>query len=210
MKRVLVAVTLMVVLGLQGVTPVDASDWSRVVKRLQASTVAVSCSLHAQNTCTAFSINSDQGLYMTAAHCVPGSYASEGEPADEPRIDGQPLTVLYLSQELDLAIVQAKTKRPALAPRLTPLLVGNELGAYGYGYGGKAPLFRTATVSVFLPDELGNEWMMFDSALIGGMSGGPIVDRDGRVVGINVKSDGLSGISLSIGQILRATQFWGQ
>jgi len=209
MKRVLVAVVLMAVLALQGVKPVDASDWSAVASRLQASTVAISCALHQTNTCTAFSINRDQGLYLTAAHCVPASYSAD--EVDEPRIDGQPVTVVFLSTELDLAIVQATVKRPALEPRTEPLLVGSEVVSYGYGYGGPTPILRTGIVSGFMADPTtGAEWQMLDNALVGGMSGGPIVDRDGRIVGVNSKSDGLSGLSLSIGQILRATQFWSK
>lgn len=213
MKRVLVAVVLMVVLALQGVKPVDAADWSQVVARLQASTVAIACSLHNQNTCTAFSINEDQGLYMTAAHCVPASYAEvvEGQPLDEPRIDGQPVTVVFLSQSLDLAIVKATVKRPALYPRAESLVVGNEVGSYGYGYGGPTPIFRAGNVSGYFTDpNTAAEWLMFDNAVVGGMSGGPIVDWDGFVVGVNSKSDGMSGISLSIRQILAATQFWSK
>lgn len=209
MKRVLVAVVLMAVLALQGIRPVDAADWSRVAARLQSSTVAIACANHAQNTCTAFSINRDQGLYMTAAHCVPASYSAD--EVDEPRIDGQPFTIVFLSTELDLAIVQAAVKRPALEPRATPLLVGSEVVSYGYGYGSPAPILRTGVISGFMADaSTGAEWQMLDNALVGGMSGGPIVDREGKVVGVNSKSDGLSGLSLSIGQILRATQFWGR
>ena len=209
MNRVLVTIVLMVVLGLQSAGTVQASDWSVVVSRLQASTVAISCSLHATNTCTAFSINRDQGLYMTAAHCVPPSYSAE--EVDEPRIDGQPVTVVFLSAELDLAIVKAVVKRPALYPRAEALVAGNEVGSYGYGYGGMAPIFRSGVVSGFITDPTtAAEWLMFDNALVGGMSGGPIVDRDGFLVGVNSKSDGLSGLSLSIAQILEATQFWGK
>ena len=208
MKRVLVAVVLMVVLGLQSAGHiVEASDWSRVVQRVAASTAPLTCSLHSRNVCTAFSINAEQGLYLTANHCAQPFMSDEGE-AEVPFLDGQALTVVFVSEALDLAIVKSAVKRPALTYRTKPLLVGAEVGSYGYGYGLVVPIFRTSIISAFVKDPTGIEWTFLDSALIGGMSGGPVVDRDGRVVGVNDKSDNWSGFSLSLTQILTATQFW--
>lgn len=204
MKRVLVAVCLAFVALVQ-LPVIEASDWSRVAKMLYAATAPIACSAHQQVTCTAFSINRDQGLYLTAKHCT-DPYDEAGE--DVPQLDGKPLQVVYSNDALDLAIVRSTVKRPALRYRTQPLEIGNEVASLGYGAGFKVPMLRTAVVSLFVADDAKAEWILLDNALIGGMSGGPIVDRAGRVVGVNDKSNQYSGMSLSIAEILRATQFW--
>lgn len=204
MSRFLVALVLAVGLSVQ-LPVVEASDWSRVVKALAASTAPIACSEHKQNTCTAFSINEHQGLYMTAFHCV-GEY----EEGDVASFAGKPLDLLFTNEKLDIAIFRSEVKRPAIRPRTSPVEVGMEVGSYGYGYGFPAPVFRTAVVSTFMRPSTGVEWIMLDNPLVQGMSGGPIVDRQGRLVGLNDKSDQMSGISLSINEIVRATQFWAE
>lgn len=210
MGRVLVAVALAATLLMQ--LPVaEASDWSRIVKMLRASTVPIACSEHQQNVCTAFSINRESGLYMTAFHCTEEFMNTPREDGAEPEVPtmfGKPLDIIYANEALDLVILKADVKKPALQYRMAPLEVGNEVGAYGYGMGMSVPIFRTAVVSVFVQDDKGAEWILLDNALISGMSGGPIVDRSGRVVGVNDKTNSTSGMSLSIAQILAATQFW--
>lgn len=204
MGRVLLVVVL--VTTLVAPLPVaEATDWSRVAKMMYAATAPIACSLHQQNTCTAFSINRDQGLYLTAKHCI-DPYDEAGE--DVPQLDGKALQVVFSSDDLDLAIVRSDVKRPALQYRTDRLEIGNEVASLGYGAGFATPMLRTAVVSLFLRDDKGAEWILLDNALISGMSGGPIVDRSGRVIGVNDKSNQYSGMSLSIAQILKATQFW--
>ena len=210
MSRVLVTVMLALTLLFQ-LPVVEASDWSRIVKMLRTSTVPIACSEHQQNVCTAFSINRDQGLYMTAFHCTEefmNTPREEGAKAEFPTLFDKPLEVIYANKALDLAILKAEVKKPALRYRTRPLEVGNEVGAYGYGMGMAVPIFRSAIVSVFLRDEAGTEWVLLDNSLVQGMSGGPIVDRSGRVIGVNDKTNRESGMTLSIAQILAATQFW--
>ena len=206
---VVVALALMIQLPV-----VEASDWTRVVKALQGSTVPIACSAHKIHICTAFSINYDQGLYMTARHCTQpfeGNDSEKGAPSvieEFPTFNGKPLFLVFESDALDLAILKSYVKTPALRYRTKPTDVGQAVGAYGYGYGGATPIFRVGVVSVFQRDERGSEWMLLDTPLVRGMSGGPIVDEDGRVVGVNKATDQTSGTSLSVTQIKTATQFW--
>ena len=148
---------------------------------------------------------------MTALHCL-DPYSGEGtgdkSEIDVPTLDGKPLKVIYENKTLDLAIIQSDVRRLALQYRTETLEVGNEVAALGFGAGMTTPMLRTAVVSLFLTDSEGTEWILLDNALIPGMSGGPIVDFRGRVVGVNDKSNQYSGMSLSIAQILAATRFW--
>ena len=212
MGRVLLAIVLMGVLLVQ--SPVaEAMDWTRIVQMLRGSTVPLACSLHQQHVCTAFSINQEEGLYLTAFHCTPKFVSAPDETGhvneEEPLLDGKPLAIVFANEEVDIAIVRGVKHRPALLPRTKTLEVGTEVGSYGYGYGLEAPIFRTGVISVFLkgPDNI--ERYLVDNAFIMGMSGGPVVDRDGRVVGVNHKTDNWSGFSASIRQILTSSQFWG-
>ena len=151
---------------------------------------------------------------MTARHCTQpfeGNDLEKGAPnaiEEFPTFNGKPLFLVFESDALDLAIFKSDVKMPALRYRTKPIDIGQAVGAYGYGYGGATPIFRVGVVSVFQRDERGSEWMLLDTALVRGMSGGPIVDEDGRVVGVNKATDQTSGTSLSVTQIKTATQFW--
>jgi S1-C subfamily serine protease len=188
----------------------EAADWSNVVKILARSTVPLTCSGHNKAGCTAFSINS-AGYYMTAYHCL-GSFEGTGPDGlampEEPTLDGKALNVVFANEELDIAIVRAEKGRPALRYRTEPLEVGDEVAGYGYGYGFAVPIFRSAIVSTFVRDDKGIIWTFLDNSLVKGMSGGPIVDRQGRIVGINQSTDIWGGRTLSLSQIVAATQFW--
>jgi len=159
------------------------------------------------HSCTAFSINQRSKLYLTAYHCTQ-PFMSDSAEAEVPMLDGQPLAFAFKDESRDLAILVGPIARPALFVRERPLLVGDPVGSYGYGYGMLSPMFRLANVSVFVKDPQGLDWMLLDNALIGGMSGGPIVDSQGRLVGVNARSDYMTGFSLSLKQIQAVTQFW--
>jgi len=183
--------------------------WDVVVKKLQRSTVPITCSVHGIPMCSAFSINEPAGLYLTVNHCIQPFLSDEGQP-EVPYLDGRPLDVVFVNEALDLAIVRSTTRRPALYYRQAPFGTGTSVASFGYAYGMPTPLFRTAQVAGVFYDPERVEWMALDNALIGGMSGGPIVDRFGRVVGINDKSDYTTGFSISLRELKDATEFWGE
>lgn len=206
MRVVLLVLVAVIAVFSAGFSPANAS-WTATTARIAQSTVPLACSLHGRNGCTAFSINETKRYYLTAHHCVVPFLSDEGEP-EVPVLDGQPLTIVFTNLALDLAIVVGPVARPALVLRTQPVLAGTEVGGYGYGYGMPTPIFRLATISAIFRDPEGLEWLMVDNALIGGMSGGPLFDRSGRVVGVNDKSDNWSGYSVSGAQIRAATEFW--
>ena len=131
-------------------------------------------------TCTAFSINGREGYYLTAYHCV------EYAVSDLRLAKDDPVGVVKVDKDADLALLTSPIKRlglkwrPTLAPR------GTRVWAAGYAFG-QADFYTTSAVvahtwdSPFLVTPPG---YVFYGNFIGGMSGGPIVDEDLKVVSI--------------------------
>lgn len=115
-------------------------------------------------------------LVLTANHCL-----SESMEAD-----GLPVTILNASEELDLGLLDVKTDKPALELRTDTLSIGEEVMArgYGYGYNVMVTTFHKVTVLAVKPNSDMPVCVLYLSPFIGGMSGGPVVDNKGRVVGI--------------------------
>jgi S1-C subfamily serine protease len=161
----------------------------------------------ARATCTGFSIHEQYGYFMTAAHCLNNGTAN-GLTADK-----YPARLLYRNDDLDLAVLAVDLHKPALSFSLVPLRKGDEIGTLGFGYGLTDSLFRAGYVahpSIDLSEfELPNLWLAFSAPYIGGMSGGPVFDRNGQVVGLVQLSDNLTGFGITIDEILNATrQYW--
>ncbi len=195
-------------------TPAFATNWTRIVPVMRVATVSIQCSLHQRITCTAFSIDTARGHYLTTAHCLHPGRPGPGEEEnteDHPLIDGFELEILFEDTDLDLAVVRISTQRPALKIQTKRLQQGMEVGAFGYALGRPVPSFRTAFVSRFDATSDNMPFVAYDNALVRGMSGGPIVDASGRVVGVSTRSDAESGYSLTPQYIYLHTQeFWGK
>ena len=134
---------------------------------------------------------SEQGLIFTNLHVVTGNddigvVFADGTESEVEVVDAQP--------ENDLAILKAKTLpddlRPATLRSTRGLRTGDEVLAVGYPFG----LGPTATWGVVSGlrrqhySEQGRrnlvDLIQFDAAANPGNSGGPLVTRDGNVVGI--------------------------
>ncbi len=133
-------------------------------------------------------IVNDQGLVLTAAHVI-------GRPGLQCNIvlsDGQVLAgrTLGVDRELDAGMVQIDDPRvdESTLPhvdvgRSGTLPVGSWTIATGHpgGYeAGRPPVVRVGRINVNRSDLLQS-----DNTLVGGDSGGPLFDLDGRVVGIH-------------------------
>ena len=192
-------------------TPAQAVDWTRIVPSVRLATVPIQCSLHQRITCSAFSIDRAQGHYLTASHCLHIPQAEEEEEEDVPQIDGQDLEILYEDVDLDLAVVKITSRRPALKIRPNPVGLGTRVAVLGFARGRPTPSFRTAVVSILDLADNGSPFVGFDNALVGGMSGGPVVDYAGKVVGVATSSKAQTGYSLTPQFIYEHTkQFWAE
>ena len=203
----LILCTVLLSVSLLLASSASSANWTKIAPSLQAAVVPIHCSVHERITCTAFSIDQERGHYITTSHCL--HPAGSDDEDDVPLIDEQPLEVLFENTDFDLAVIKITTQRPALAVQTTPLQQGTEVASLGFALGRSVSSLRTAIVSKL--DVATNDipFVGFDNAFVGGMSGGPIVDRHGKVVGIATRTDAQSGYSLTIQFIYDHTrQFW--
>ncbi|MEP4076468.1 S1C family serine protease [Haloferula sp.] len=129
-------------------------------------------------------ITSEDGLILTAAHVTDG--------AEEVQVvfpDGKQTmaTVLGSNYSKDIGMAQIKEDGPWPFAKLgesKPLKAGDWVAAMGHSEGydpNRTPPLRFGRV---VSDGPGN-FLTTDCTLIGGDSGGPLFDLDGKVVGIN-------------------------
>lgn len=133
--------------------------------------------------CTAFMVARAQAI--TAAHCLP----KEGE---EMFADGEPSRILRQDEEFGL--VSADTEKPPLAIRRTEALVGEEVRTFGFAWG-YLNVFKRNIASFKEGD------LVIDSPLAPGMSGGPVVDAKGEVVGVNQAANNVVGVICGVSEI---------
>ena len=163
---------------------------------------AVQCTFRLKNKrggASGFFIN-DTGLAVTAKHVVQGAtYSMKAEiPGEKGKYR---VRVLKKSKKHDLALLQVAVKRstPYLEIRDPKTLVpGEEVWAVGN------PLLafkETVTKGIFSriflesdwkkelkmkrpPYKFKGDWVQFSAPIIGGNSGGPLVDKEGHLIGI--------------------------
>jgi S1-C subfamily serine protease len=142
------------------------------------------------------------GLILTAAHVVSGEDTVLVRLEDGENVEG---TVLGGTSEADIAVVQIeRTNVPiaALALDYTP-----RVGQMAIAVGSPWDLQSTVTAGIVsaVNQPVGcqsggcRSMLQTDAAINPGNSGGALVDRDGRVLGINVSIFSLSGANDGVG-----------
>ena len=213
-----VALVLMVALVMgSGPSAHAANEWVSAARVVAVSTASVQNLEttedgveHVETVCTAFSIDESRGMFLTANHCT---------DTKQLRINWNIAWVVKQDVALDLAVIQSPGVRlPALRPYLGVILAGMDVAGFGHAYGWELPVIRAGHVShpyLLVPEVkaaypyLDGQFMVVDFALIGGMSGGPIVTPDGLVISLNQMGNGVQGLGQPIEVILRATAgFW--
>jgi S1-C subfamily serine protease len=155
-------------------------SWSQLAARAQGCTAAVRADLNYG----AGVVVDRSGLVLTNLHVIANTHTITVTPfGSEPR----PARVLDSDAELDLALLSATAPSPlADAARLgsaVSLAVGDEVLAVGSP---RKMYFSVSRGMVSFPNRLleGVEYVQTDLPINEGNSGGPLVDREGRVVGI--------------------------
>lgn len=218
-RRALVAYVLLIAF-IMSPAVTSARDWATTAARVEKSLVRITHPiimidvdtgkiLKGTSVCTGFSIDEGTGYFFTAYHCL-----NKGT-ANGLLIDKEPARLLYANMELDLAVITGPTHKPALRVSDRVLRKGDQIATLGHGYGFNETLFRAGYVAhpgVDLSGEFGRPyiglWVILDAPYIGGMSGGPVFDLDGRVVGVVQQADGYSGFGLNMDTILESTGFY--
>ncbi len=205
-RRLLSAVLL---LGLFVFQPASslANGWQNITDNVALSTLRIDMpSEDGVGACTAFSINERYGYYLTANHCFGAGTIMAGTTLG---------AVVFRNEADDLMVIRLNIAKPALRPGRKPR-VGASIGAFGYAWGIDQPRMHIGHVAAvdYVVEELAGPdfaglWLAFDFPLIGGMSGGPVVDGSGRVVAINQWTAEGTGAGRAIDVILKHTRnFW--
>lgn len=125
-------------------------------------------------TCTGFVIAANRVL--TAGHCA----------GAEMNADGQAATILKVDEMNDLMLLQVSTAKHALQLRTSPLVRFEEVTSIGYGFGWTqlTVLHNDVMLVTHIPAMGIAPGIITQTEYIGGMSGGPVVDSHGRVIGM--------------------------
>lgn len=141
---------------------------------------------HVDYICTGFQVA--PGRIMTAAHCV----------GDDMKADGMAVKVISADKYFDLALLSGGLNRPALKFRERAVERFEQLISLGYGYGWNKLTIMTHEVMIpnyRVVDQVA-VGMIVRGGYIGGMSGGPVVDQSGLVVGVVQMSNSQVGFSV--------------
>lgn len=126
------------------------------------------------------------GLVLTAGHCVKGLIKADGLNAEILRVD----------HVMDLALLRVPTaQKPSLPVAERQVDRFEDLTGIGYAWGLTRPsvLAERLFLVHVAPDEGMVPGLLVQGGYIGGMSGGPVVDARGEVVGLVQRSNGSIG-----------------
>jgi serine protease Do len=160
---------------------------------------AVQCTFRLKNKkggASGFFIN-DKGLAVTAKHVVKGvTYSMKAELAGDKK--KYRVRVIKKSNKLDLALIQIAVGKPTpyLEMRDPKTLVrGEEVWAIGNPLLAFKETVTKGTFSRIFPGKdwkkelkmkppYKGDWIQFSAPVTGGNSGGPVVDKDGKLIGV--------------------------
>lgn len=181
---------------LSGTVAVNAADSVRNLEditRLEAKVQAVSrktmpatVALLSEKTQSSGSgvITTADGLILTAAHVVQGAEELSVVFPDGKQVRGK---VLGANYSRDIAMVRITDKGPwphAEIGASKPLVAGDWVVALGHSAGFDAARTPPVRFGRVVSKGPGN-FLTTDCTLIGGDSGGPLFDLDGKIIGIN-------------------------
>jgi serine protease Do len=208
---------------LQAATPVrdlkDVIDLEARVKSVSKKVIPATVALITPETQSSGSgvITTADGLILTAAHVIQGAEEVEVVFPDGEQVRGK---VLGANFSKDIAMVQImdKGKWPfAEMGASRPLVAGDWVIALGHSAGFDAARTPPVRFGHVVSRGPGN-FFTTDCTIIGGDSGGPVFDLDGKIVGINSfigksfinnNHAGIDGLKEDWERI-RAGEMWGE
>lgn len=145
-----------------------------------------------------------QGHIVTNNHVVEGAEEVQVTLADETTA---PADVVGVDPQNDLAVLRIDVPAEELAPiplgQTTDLRVGQRVLAIGNPFGRFERTLTTGVISalgrIIENDDFLGEVIQTDAAINPGNSGGPLLDSQGRLIGVNTAIFSPSGTSAGIG-----------
>ncbi|MFZ9940982.1 MAG: S1C family serine protease [Luteolibacter sp.] len=164
----------------------DLAALEAKVKSVAQQTLPATVALVSEDTKSSGSgvIVSAEGLILTAAHVIQGAKEMFVVFPDGKQITGK---VLGANHSKDIAMVKTKDKGPFPFVNLgesKPLRAGDWLVALGHSTGFDAARTPPVRFGRVISEGPGN-FLTTDCTLIGGDSGGPLFDLEGKLVGIH-------------------------
>ena len=189
--------------------PSTAGSIAEAVQRVLPSVVSVRTTSFGGGEGEASGVIFDRnGLILTNNHVVEGSTSVTVSFNDDRHSEPLDATVVGTAPERDLAVirVQADDLEPVLLARSSALRLGDAVIAIGFPLNLGGPTVTTGIVSGLDRTIEGRNGdltglLQTDAAINPGNSGGPLVDRAGRLVGINtagIRQADTEGIGFAI------------
>ena len=162
-----------------------------MLDRVHASVIRMTTELpQGSEVCIGFVVATKRVL--TANHCVGEHMTADGIAITNPQQD----------EFYDLALFTVDTDKPTLTIRDKPVVRFEQLVGVGYAFGWTRALDTQVTPLLidYRPYANWAPGMFVRGGYVGGMSGGPVVDRDGQVVGIIQRSN--DGVGFGVGALI--------
>jgi putative serine protease PepD len=149
-------------------------------------------------------VAADQGLILTASHVVGRSETVTLRLQDGTSVSG---TVVAVDKSIDTAVIRADEGATDLKPLPLGALADVQVGEMTIAIGSPFGLSQTVTTGIVsalgrtVPTPMGelHDLIQTDAAINSGNSGGPLIDGEGRAIGINTAIASASGGSDGIG-----------
>lgn len=189
----------------EAATPSKGMSVAEVVKRESPAVVLISNETAQGGSLGSGFLIDAKGHIITNAHVVDGATKTTVTFQDGTEAKG---TILGVDKSTDVAVVKIDTVPAGVSPvpmgNSGELTVGQEVVAIGnpYGYSGTATTGIVSALKRAIESPSGftiQNAIQTDAAINQGNSGGPLFDRDGRVIGINSQIASENGGNVGIG-----------
>jgi len=166
------------------------------VQRVRQSVVRI---IGGEGEGSGFAINKG-GFILTNFHVIDSEPAPKVVLPDNTFETGE---VIMVDKDTDLAVIKIKKDLPVLKfARLASICPAEELLAIGYPLGGELSgesfVVRGAFSRSSKDKENGVQYLLTDMTMVSGISGGPMVNICGEVVGINTAGLVLGGMGIAV------------
>ena len=154
-------------------------SYERMVDRVSASVIRVT---NVEGSCSGFVIAPHRVL--TANHCLGENLRADGKPVDK---------IIKKDDFYDLLLLDVPTVKAPLQFEDAPVVRFEKLTAIGYGFGWTK--LTVVRVTAMLVDQVPAEGIppgiITQVEYIGGQSGGPLFDTEGRIYGMQFATNHL-------------------